>query len=124
MYGYKEAHAREGKSYEYMKAISELHRVLRPGGKLLLTFPFGKFEHHGFFQQVDKEMIDRIIEMLSNSGSVEVDYLKYEKNGWRFALQQELHHVQSYNPHTGDGKLNDGAAHSRSIACIQYIKRN
>jgi ubiquinone/menaquinone biosynthesis C-methylase UbiE len=31
--------------FEYDKAINEIERVLKPGGKLLLTVPFG-FPHH------------------------------------------------------------------------------
>ncbi len=124
IYGYEKTHLKEGKSYEYLKVVQEIIRVLNPGGKLLLTFPFGKFENHGFFQQFDEEMLSRIINLLKNEGRLEIDYFKYEKNGWRFAKQEELYNTASFNPHTGDGKLDDGAAHSRSIACIQWIKES
>jgi SAM-dependent methyltransferase len=122
IYGYEEKHTKEEKSYEYLKAVSEMVRVLKPGGKLLLTFPFGKYENHGFFQQFDEEMLKRMLTLFRDKGSIETDYFKYEKEGWRFAALSELHAIESFNPHTGKGKSDDGAAHSRSIACIEFIK--
>jgi SAM-dependent methyltransferase len=111
------------KSYEYLKVIEELLRVLKINGQLLLTFPFGKFENHGFFQQFDAEMLQRIFDLFEGKGNIETDYFKYEKEGWRFAEKNELSQVESYNPHTGKGKSDDGAAHCRSITCIKFIKK-
>ncbi len=122
IYGYNNASAINHKSYEYMKAIIEMYRVLKSNGRLLITFPFGKFENHGFFQQFDKEMLERINEYFNEKGKINITYFKYERQGWRFAKQEELLDVCSYNPHTGVGKGDDGAAHCRSIACIEFLK--
>ncbi len=122
IYGYEEKNTKEKKSFEYLKAVVEMIEVLKPSGKLLITFPFGKYEYHGFFQQFDEEMLQKILDLFKENGSVEIDYFKYEKTGWRFAERSELLYVESYNPHTGKGKLDDGAAHCRSIACIEFIK--
>lgn len=121
IYGYDEKHTVE-KSYEYLKAVEEMIRVLKKGGKLLITFPFGKYENHGFFQQFDQEMLSKILDLFKGIGRTETDYFKYEKTGWRFAGSSELAEVESYNPHTGKGKGNDGAAHCRSVACIEFVK--
>lgn len=112
------------KSYEYLKVIYELLRVLKTNGQLLLTFPFGEFENHGFFQQFDDEMLQRIVDIIEGFGSFEIDYFKYEMSGWRFARKNELAQVKSYNPHTGKGKSDDGVAHCRSIACVKLIKQD
>ncbi len=122
IYGYSNKTPQYEKSYEYLKAINEMIRVLKPNGKLLITFPYGKFENHGFFQQFDEEMFERLLENLLSHGKVEKKFFKYEQEGWRFAIQDELNSVVSYNPHTGRGKDSDGAAHSRAIACIKFIK--
>lgn len=122
IYGYVEKNTRNEKSYEYLKAVSEMLRVLKPGGKLLITFPFGKYEYHDFFQQFDQEMLVKVLDVFKEKGIITVDFFKYERTGWRFAAQTELSQVVSYNPHTGKGKLDDGAAHCRSIACIEFIK--
>lgn len=126
MYGYDITHNEDSgkKSYDYVIAVSEMIRVTKNGGRLLLTFPYGKFEHHGFFQQFDKEMIDRIFELFEGRGSYEVDFFTYQNDGWRFAKQEELVDAKSHNPHTGKGAGDDHAAHSRAIACIEFKKDN
>lgn len=124
IYGYEEKNTQGQKSYEYLRAIAEMIRILKPQGKLLITFPFGKYEYHGFFQQFDEEMLQKAISLFDGKGTVSVDFFKYEKNGWRFASKEELSQTESYNPHTGKGLSDDGAAHCRSIACIEFIKNS
>lgn len=123
IYGY-EGDVSNEKSYEYLIAVKEMVRILKPGGKLLLTFPFGKYENHGFFQQFDREMVQKILDLFTGAGITTMDLFKYEKSGWRFAHMDELAEVTSYNPHTGKGKSDDGAAHCRSISCIEFIKNS
>lgn len=124
MYGYTIKNSGNGniKSYEYLKVITELCRILSKGGTLLLTFPFGKFENHGFFQQFDSEMIQKIKDYLEDIGTPEVNFIKYSKEGWNFAEESECVNLLSYNPHTNTGKGDDGAAHSRSVCCIKFKK--
>ena len=124
IYGYEESNEKGKKSYEYLNAVAEMIRVLKPNGRLLLTFPFGKYENHGFFQQFDQEMLERLLDLFKEKGKTDMDYFKYEAEGWRFARKEEMSNVESYNPHSGKGKLNDGAAHCRGIACIEFIKNN
>jgi SAM-dependent methyltransferase len=109
-------------SYEYLKAVSEFERVLVKGGQLLMTFPFGKFKNYGFFQQFDLEMVNRIEEYLSTNGHFEVEYIMYTLNGWQFSNAEECKELLSFNPHTGDGRGNDNAAHCRGICCIKWRK--
>ncbi|HSH65919.1 MAG TPA: methyltransferase domain-containing protein [Bacteroidia bacterium] len=123
IYGYDIGNSVNEKSFEYLKAIHEMLRVLKSGGKLLMTFPFGKYEYHGFFQQFDKEMYGQLIELLNQSGISTTTFFKYEKNGWRSAEISELADVVSYNPHSGIEKKNNKAAHSRGIACLEFIKK-
>ena len=124
IYGYKTEHLKDAgkKSYEFVTAVKEMLRVLKSQGTLLLTFPFGKFENHDFFQQFDEEMLNVILDLLIDRGITEVTFFRYDNDSWNFAAKEELKSVVSYNPHTGRGKLNDGAAHCRSIACIHFIK--
>lgn len=124
IYGYDITHNEniEKKSFEYLGAIDEYLRILKNKGQLLITFPFGKFENHGFFQQFDEEMLQKILEILKIQGSYNLSFFKYTTNGWIFTTQEECKELVSYNPHTGKGKLDDGAAHCRSICCIEFIK--
>jgi hypothetical protein len=124
MYGYdlKSSAAVKEKNYEYIKVIDELVRVLKTKGQLLLTFPYGKFENHGFFQQFDNEMVDRILDRINNLGALHTDYYLYADNAWNFSSKEQAKDAESYNPHTGIGKKDDFAAHSRAICCIKFIK--
>ncbi|MBL4663624.1 MAG: class I SAM-dependent methyltransferase [Flavobacteriaceae bacterium] len=124
MYGYELEFNQniDKKSYEYLSAVQEMLRTLKPGGTLLITFPYGKFENHGFFQQFDGEMLDRIVKLFENLGACNITFFKYEKSGWRFAAQEEVNFAESFNPHTGKGKKDGFAAHSRAIACIKFVK--
>ena len=38
---------------DFLLAIKEIKRVLKPGGCFYCTFPFGEYEDHGWFQQFD-----------------------------------------------------------------------
>jgi hypothetical protein len=110
------------KSYEYLKVIDELVRVLKSKGQMLLTFPFGKFENHGFFQQFDSEMVNRILQHFNSHGTSSVNYYLYANNAWNFSNENDAKDAESYNPHTGIGKKDDFAAHSRAICCIKFLK--
>jgi len=124
IYGYKPEKKidKTQKSYSYLLAINELLRVLKPAGTLLLTFPFRVFENHDFFQQFDSEMLNKIINILKNQGTVDTAFIKYTTKGWEFSTIEKCYNSHSYNPHTGKGKGTDGAAHSRSICCINFKK--
>ncbi len=125
MYGYDLKSTLEhdkNKSYEYLKVIDELLRVLKTNGQLLLTFPYGKFENHGFFQQFDDEMVNRITDKMKDLGSFELTFFKYLPHGWIVASQEECNEAESYNPHTQIGKKDDFAAHSRAICCVKFIQ--
>jgi hypothetical protein len=124
IYGYDVSNsaATGRKSYSYLAAVIELERILAKGGLLLLTFPYGAFESHGFFQQFDNEMTDRIICLLSTSGEVDLTFFRYRSAGWTFITRDECEDASSYNPHTGIGKGDDMAAHCRGICCISFRK--
>jgi SAM-dependent methyltransferase len=124
IYGYDIAHTKEEKkSYEYLKAVQEMERVLKKGGILLMTFPYGKFEHHGFFQQFDAEMLDKLLNLLKDKGNCELSFFRYLPHGWAFCSKDDCKNIESFNPHTGRGKGSDGAAHSRAICCVKFIKQ-
>ena len=77
---------------------------------------------HGFFQQFDSEMVNRILQKINSNGTSDTNYYLYAGNAWNFSNENETKDAESYNPHTGIGKKDDFAAHSRAICCIKFIK--
>jgi SAM-dependent methyltransferase len=124
IYGEQSSENRLGaKSYSYLEAILEYLRVLKHDGQMLLTAPFGAYENHGFFQQFDSEMLSKLKSLLQKHGKVEtIDFYKYEERGWIRSGLEDCQFMQSYNPHTGQGKKMDNAAHCRSVFCLQFRK--
>lgn len=124
LYGYdiKNSAKEPKKSYSYLKALEEMLRVLKSKGNLYVTFPYGKYENHGFFQQFDEEMVDKIIALFSKDGEVKDEYAKYTADGWVFTNKKDCENIVPYNPHTGKGKGDDGAAHCRSVCLISFTK--
>ena len=124
MYGYVLDYHKDSqtKNYDYLKVIQELQRITKIQGKILLTFPYGKFENHGFFQQFDAQMVQSIEDALTDSCTIKKSYALYENNGWCFTSVEKCNNSVSFNPHTGKGKGEDGAAHSRSICFVQICK--
>ncbi len=125
IYGYDIEHHQENikKSYDYLIAVKEMLRILKKGGQLMITFPFGKFENHGFFQQFDDEMTEKILDLLTKTGEVQTNFFSYTKTGWVACTQSDCNEIVSYNPHTGRGKGEDGAAHCRAVACLHLSKK-
>lgn len=123
---YGESHAGKGTeppaNEDYLQVLDELVRTLKDEGQLLLTFPCGRFENHGFFQQFDTAMIGRVKSALAAHGNVEIDFFLYRKEGWKFATAEECADAESFNPHTGRGKKDDGAAHCRAVCCVEFYK--
>jgi SAM-dependent methyltransferase len=123
LYGYQEANeGSETEEREYLPAVKEMVRVLKRGGKLLLTFPFGKHIRYGYFQQFNSIMVQRILEILAGLGHASAVFFRYTQEGWIFSDEKDCEDCEAYNPHTGQGKGTDGAAHSRSVCSIQFIK--
>ncbi|TAH34620.1 MAG: methyltransferase domain-containing protein [Planctomycetota bacterium] len=68
-----------------LQAAAEIVRVLRPGGRALVTVPYGRAEHHGWFRQYDAVRLRRLLDVLGGAaGATAVEYFAYRR-GWRTA---------------------------------------
>lgn len=110
---------KESASEDYLTAITELKRILKTGGTLLLTVPFGKKQDLKAFQQFNKEMIDKITAEFNGKQLFSYFY-KYDKLGWKKSDIKNCSEVM----YSSAPKIQspDLAASARAVACLKLIK--
>jgi SAM-dependent methyltransferase len=111
----------ENYSSSYMAAVMEYHRMLKPGGVLYLSFPYGKHENRKWFQIFDGAMIDEIIAAFQPSKH-QAFYYKYESDGWRASTREEAKDATYFDIHTQPIYDADYAAASRAVVCLELAK--
>jgi SAM-dependent methyltransferase len=94
------------------EALVEMFRILKPGGKLIVTVPFGKFVDYGWFTHYDSQAISTLFQSIP-SARMNAEYFKYTENGWMPCAAAELAET-SY----GD----NGAPAAAGLACFEITK--
>ena len=118
--------AKRGDPKEFLLAVAELKRVLKPSGVLYITFPFGRYENHGWFQQFDSALMDRLIQGFDPTESRE-SIFKYEAAGWRLSNRDDCAQAEFFDVHTSkylDANSTieyppDYPAGERALACLE-----
>lgn len=63
------------------EALVEMFRILRPGGKLIVTVPFGKFVDYGWFINYDSRHVADLFHHIP-PGNICAEYFRYTSAGW------------------------------------------
>ncbi|MEK6334521.1 MAG: class I SAM-dependent methyltransferase [Acidobacteriota bacterium] len=121
--------AKRGDTTEFLMAVKELKRVLKPGGTLYITFPFGRYENHGWFQQFDAALVDKLVDGFGTAQSRETIF-KYEPDGWTLSNRGACAdcqffdiHASKYNDPKSDLEYpDDYPAGERGLACLELRK--
>jgi len=111
----------EGDHSGYRPALRELARVLAPGGRLLLTVPFGRAEQHGWLQQFDAAGLDEIATTFGHLPT-ETTIYRYDEHGWHVSDAASCADRQYYDVHAGGPPPSDCAAAARAVACMVFTK--
>ncbi len=112
---------KESAGHDFLKAVNEFKRILKPGGRLFITVPFGEYENMGWFQQFNLDMVNSIVEIFKGR-EAKVTYYQYLASGWRSSTADQCAHCRYFDIHK-TGKFDpDCAAASRAVACIELIK--
>jgi len=118
-----------GDTKEFLLAIKEMKRVLKAGGVLCITFPFGRYENHGWFQQFDSELTDRLIAEFSPSHFTETIF-RYDPDGWKLSDRASCAHCEFFDVRTSkyfdlNSKIEypqDYPAGERAVVCLELLK--
>ncbi len=102
---------------EMRVALAELRRVTKPGGRILITVPFGQRMDMGWSRQLDHGDIDDMVAALRpTESSVEV-YL-YGADGWNRSDPAGAAEAR-YHDFTKEARWPaDKAAAARAVACV------
>jgi len=90
-----------------VKAVSEMLRLLRIDGTLLITVPYGKFEDHGWLKNYDNKYWQNILDTASINGELHEFYFRHTfGEGWSCASKEELQYVGYFDQaNSGCGAL-------------------
>ncbi len=119
----------EKKNLDFLKAVVEFKRVTKPGGKVYISVPYGKYTDFGWYQQFNKAMIDQLIAAFAPSKLIETYYC-YEAGGWSVSDKEycqdfagfNIHETKYFNPNSTKDYDPDYAACSRAIAALELWK--
>ncbi len=124
--------SREQRLDDFVLAARELGRVLKPGGVLLLTVPYGAYRFHGSFQQFDRRRLSMAEAAFGPMASVTETFFRYTRDGWRRAADDDCADAEyvawvSALMRTGQWPAEpqhepDYAAAARAVACVRMIK--
>lgn len=94
------------------EALVEMFRILRKGGKLIVTVPFGKFVDYGWFIHYDSQAVATLFRSIPMA-NIHAEYFKYMEAGWMPCTATALADT-SY----GDS----GAPAAAGLACFEITK--
>lgn len=101
---------------EMCKAIRELIRVTAPGGRILVTVPYGRREDHGWFRQFDRREVEALLEAFGGNSSTAV--FSYGDGGWQVS-NLACASDRRYRDFLADPTpVADRAAAARAVVCV------
>jgi SAM-dependent methyltransferase len=103
------------------RALFELHRVLRPGARLLVTVPFGQPGIYKWFRQYDAAAVSELIDRFAPR-SVESAYFRYLPEGWVLSSADECGSCEYFDIHATPRFDSDYAAAARAVVCLSLQK--
>ena len=117
----KDSRFNEFRQDDYQDVVKEFKRLLKPGGKLYITVPYGRYENLGWLQQFDSHRVETVLDVFEGSAS-DVTYCKYFADGWQVADADACAESSYFDIHHRSGYEPDYVAAARAVACIEMVK--
>ena len=95
-----------------LRAVSALGTLLAPGGRLLVTVPFGAAEDHGWFIQYDARRLERLADA-SGLTMAEARFYRYD-GAWGGPYPSEQ---------LAGCRYGQGASAAAGVACLTFEQR-
>lgn len=112
----------ENRPESYLSAVAEFRRILKKGGTLYLSVPYGKHKNYGWFQTFDRAMIKKIIDAFAPSSFKET-YFQYKPSGWINSDAERAKDCECFDVKSRSKNYDsDFAAFSRAVACVELVK--
>lgn len=112
---------KESQPFDYRDALCEFRRLLTPGGQMLVTIPYGRYQNCGWLQQFDRELLDDAIRAFDGT-LLDQAFYRYTPGGWVLADAVDCVDCEYYDIHAQPNHDPDYAAAARAVACIQLIR--
>jgi len=111
----------ESQPDDYLRVIKEFHRILKPGGRFLMTVPFGKAQNLGWLCQFDSHRLKKAIGAFGPDLEATTFY-KYGHEGWALSNEDACACCEYYDVHSAKTPALDLAAAARAVACLEFVK--
>jgi SAM-dependent methyltransferase len=129
LYDTKNPNAIPSGQMDFLVALKELKRVLKSGGILFCTFPFGRYENHGWFQQFDSKLTDTLIKEFNPTEYTEAIF-RYYPDGWSKSTREDcsdshffdVRTSKYFDPESTTEYPSDFPAGERAVACLKLSK--
>lgn len=117
-------------SGDFRSALGELNRVLKRGGTLFLTVPFGRHQQFSEFQQFDRKLLCEAVASFGAATAVVERFYRYSAEGWQLSDAAECADCSFVewltmprdrwpDPPPAEPDL---AAAARAVACVRITK--
>ncbi len=93
-------------------ALREMWRILKKGGKLIVTVPFGKYHDYGWFKHYNAAALTKLTESVDYARLIK-EFFMYTPEGWTSCAEADLAN-SLYN--------DNGAVAAAGLCCCLFVK--